>query len=187
MSCAHPTHSPFRYGLLYVQSDARQRGIGELAEQFVVVHPQHGHVLGDLQLRGPARFENLSASIVITGQDARRFGKLLEPLSEKSSRELTDPGMCVALAKRLRELSAPGYYNSSIAAAMLPFIPFFTSQVAQFYYDRGSAASPSAEQPPPTGSNETIFDQDRPLLNPNRPGNAGGSCAIVLSDCAIFP
>lgn len=67
---------------LGVERDAGERGVGEFAEEVVVVDAQDGELGGDVEPGDPAGLEHLSAAVVVAGEDAGGPGEGGEPSGE---------------------------------------------------------------------------------------------------------
>lgn len=66
----------------WVRHNARELRTGEGAENFVVVHAEHGDLLRNGEARLLANFEDGAAAKVVAGQNAHGFGQRLEPGSQ---------------------------------------------------------------------------------------------------------
>ncbi len=65
-----------------IRNDRRQRRITEAAEDPVIVHSDHGHLLGNVQFRPATRLQNLLSAVIVAGHDADWPIALPEPLGE---------------------------------------------------------------------------------------------------------
>src|ERR1700724_3212649 len=59
--------------------NAAQHRTTQLAEELVIINPDHRHILGHPQTMGTAGLKHLAASIVICGHKAKRLGQRGQP------------------------------------------------------------------------------------------------------------
>src|SRR5271165_2127187 len=70
--------SPDRIG-----NDARHAGRRELAKKLVVVHADHGDVLGNLEVEVPTDLQELLTAGIVAGENAHRLRQAREPVPDR--------------------------------------------------------------------------------------------------------
>lgn len=72
----------FVAGAVHVGDDAGEGRVGELAEEFVVIHAEDSDFIGDGNVQAAAGVEDLLADKIIAGKDANWPGELFNPAGE---------------------------------------------------------------------------------------------------------
>ena len=72
----------FVTGAVRIGNDARERGMGKIAQQLIIVDADDRHLIGHCNSHAATNFQQLLAGQIVAGHDADRFGKLLHPIAE---------------------------------------------------------------------------------------------------------